>query len=142
MQFTLIGIKPCKSGYTENPETIGEHIKKARMDRGLLQKEVAKLIKVNVMTITNWEKGNSNPMISHMPKIIEFLGYQPTLQEDPKSWGSILLAYREKRGIRRQKLAREIGIDDRTLEKVEKGKGWFFNKTKKKIQLFLSKIQQ
>ncbi len=52
----------------------------------------------------------------------------------------IIIINNQKRGIRRNVLAKEIGVDERTLEKIEKGEGWFFERTKKKISLFLSRI--
>jgi len=43
--------------YPANPKTIGEHIRKRRMDLGLMQREVAKIIGVTESTIWNWENG-------------------------------------------------------------------------------------
>ena len=42
--------------------------------------------------------------------------------------------------MRRKVLAKEMDIDERTLEKIEKGEGRFFERTKEKIKLFLSRI--
>jgi len=47
--------KPVPQGYPEHPRTIGEHIKKRRMDRGLLQHEVAEEMGVCAWTVINWE---------------------------------------------------------------------------------------
>jgi transcriptional regulator with XRE-family HTH domain len=58
------------------PKKIGEHIRKRRLDLGLLQLEVATMIEVTESTIWNWEHG-TEPELRHMPKIIEFLGYVP-----------------------------------------------------------------
>jgi DNA-binding XRE family transcriptional regulator len=63
-------------GYRKNPETIGEHIRKIRIDRGLYQWQVAERIGVTKSTIFNWEKGTEPEQI-YIPKIIEFLGYDP-----------------------------------------------------------------
>jgi DNA-binding XRE family transcriptional regulator len=49
-------------GYPENPQTLGEHIRKCRMDSGLQIKQLAKQIGVDEMTIINWEVGRvKNP---------------------------------------------------------------------------------
>lgn len=45
--------------YPSNPKTIGEHIRKRRMDLGLEQKEVAKIIGVPESSIWNWEHGGN-----------------------------------------------------------------------------------
>lgn len=44
----------CKN-YPENPRTFGEHLRKARIDAGLLIKDLAKQIGVNENSATNWE---------------------------------------------------------------------------------------
>jgi DNA-binding XRE family transcriptional regulator len=41
--------------------TLGEHVKKWRLEQGLFQRDLAKLIGVNEMTIVNWEKGGAKP---------------------------------------------------------------------------------
>lgn len=138
--ITLTGKKPRNPAYPKELKTIGDHIRKVRLDRKLLQKEVATLLNVCEDTITGWENGRTQPMIHCMPKIIDFLGYQPMEKNEEKSWSSIILAYRERRGVRRKVIAKEMGIDERTLEKIENGEGWFFKRTKEKIQLFLLRI--
>ncbi|MCX5822316.1 MAG: helix-turn-helix domain-containing protein [Deltaproteobacteria bacterium] len=52
-------------------------MRKRRMDLGLLQRNVAEMIGVSECTIYNWEKGGSQPVTKHMPRIIDFLGYVP-----------------------------------------------------------------
>ena len=41
--------------YPENPKTFGEHLRKAKIDTGLLMKDLTKQIGVNENSITNWE---------------------------------------------------------------------------------------
>jgi len=68
--------KQLLPGYPEFPLAIGEHIRKRRMDLGLLQREVAEIIGVVEPTIWNWEHG-VEPELQYNPKIIKFLGYAP-----------------------------------------------------------------
>jgi len=63
-------------GYPEHPITVGEHIRKKRMDLGLLQREVAEIIGVTESSIWNWEHG-TEPELQFNPSIIKFLGYIP-----------------------------------------------------------------
>lgn len=58
------------------PKAIGEHIRKNRMDLGMLQREVAAKIDVTESSVYNWERG-TEPELIHILKIIEFLGYVP-----------------------------------------------------------------
>jgi DNA-binding XRE family transcriptional regulator len=61
-------------GYPEFPITVGEHIRKKRMDLGLLQREVAEIIGVTESSVWNWEHG-TEPELQYNPRIIKFLGY-------------------------------------------------------------------
>jgi len=61
-------------GYPTNPVTIGDHIRKRRIDLGLLQREVADIIGVTESSVWNWEHG-VEPEQHYNPKIIKFLGY-------------------------------------------------------------------
>ena len=54
--------------------TLGEQIKKWRLERGLFQKDLAKMIGVNEMTIVNWEKGRALPTEKNIEGIKEILG--------------------------------------------------------------------
>ena len=59
--FTLTGPKPCPLPYPAQLNTIGDHIRKRRLDLGLLQQEVAEQIGVAEATITNWELNHPSP---------------------------------------------------------------------------------
>ena len=54
--FNILDFRPVKN-YPANPNTIGEHLRKKRIDLCLMQKEVAKIIGVTESTIWNWEHG-------------------------------------------------------------------------------------
>jgi DNA-binding transcriptional regulator YiaG len=112
--------KPVNKGYPRELKTIGDHIRKRRLDLGLLQKGVALLICVDKTTIMNWERGHREPAIWALPGIIQFLGYVPfelghTLPEQ-------LMGYRKIRGLSRKKLARILGVDEGTLWRWETGR--------------------
>jgi DNA-binding XRE family transcriptional regulator len=52
--------------YPADPGTIGEHLKRKRMDSKLLQKDVAKIFGVTEDCIINWEKDRSIPPVQFM----------------------------------------------------------------------------
>jgi DNA-binding XRE family transcriptional regulator len=62
-------------GYPADPKTIGQAIRKRRLDLDLRQIDVAKIIGCHELTIVNWEKGHRTPRIKQMPSIVRFLGY-------------------------------------------------------------------
>jgi transcriptional regulator with XRE-family HTH domain len=63
-------------GYPIRPRTIGEKLKKKRLDMGLFQKDIAKILNVDVNTITNWEIGRHKPCKEFLRKV------RGLLQED------------------------------------------------------------
>lgn len=90
--IVLQGERPPPVGYPTELTTIGDRIRKKRMDRGLRQKDVARGIGVSVCTITNWELGRTTPMAHYAPEIARFLGLvddpggeSPCLARDPAS---------------------------------------------------------
>jgi transcriptional regulator with XRE-family HTH domain len=54
--------------------TLGEYIRKWRLEQGLLQVDLAKKIGVNEMTIVNWEKGKTKPDKKKFEKLRTILG--------------------------------------------------------------------
>jgi len=65
--------KPKGVNYPKDLNTIGDHIRAKRLDLGLLQKDVAKLIGVSEDCITFWENGRSKPQKRFYLLIIKFL---------------------------------------------------------------------
>jgi len=57
--------------------TLAERIKKWRLERSLFQRDLAKLIGVDEMTIVNWEKGRTKPVQRNLERIREILGLEP-----------------------------------------------------------------
>ncbi len=86
--------KLLNSAYPISLITIGDHIKKKRLDRSLTQKAVANICGVDECTVTNWEKNHSQPRLYLLPKIIEFLGYTP-YEISNETFGDKILAHRK-----------------------------------------------
>lgn len=70
--------KPIDKAYPTELRTIGDHIRKRRLDFGLLQREVALRIGVDKSTVFNWEAGTAKPNRRALSGVIAFLGYDPT----------------------------------------------------------------
>jgi transcriptional regulator with XRE-family HTH domain len=67
--------------YSDTLATLGDHIRKRRLDLGLRQRGVATQLGVNVNTLPNWEKHHSSPQLYLIPRVIAFLGYD-LVEED------------------------------------------------------------
>lgn len=106
--------------YDFEPKTVGEHIKRERLKRGLLQKEVALLFKVDTFTILNWESGFTKPQNKDVPLLIHFLGYDPE-PPSPITVADHLRAKRRERGWSQRIAASYIGVDPSTWSSWELG---------------------
>lgn len=62
-------------GYPATPKTIGEMIRKRRLDSGLRQIDVARIIGCDEMSVVNWEKGHTTPRVNRMAGVAKFLGF-------------------------------------------------------------------
>lgn len=61
------------SKYPNNPQTLGEKLRKARMDKGLLQRELASQLDVTEDTVINWEIRDRKPVGRNLNRVQEFL---------------------------------------------------------------------
>lgn len=69
--------RPLPDKYPIEPKTIGEHIRKRRMDLKMTQKELSRKLGVTEDTITYWEVERSQPQKKFYSSIISFLKYVP-----------------------------------------------------------------
>jgi ribosome-binding protein aMBF1 (putative translation factor) len=57
-------------------QTLGERIRKWRLERGLFQVDLAKRLHVDEMTIVNWEKGRTKPTRKNLEGLQKLLGIE------------------------------------------------------------------
>jgi len=120
--ITLKAQKPLIPQYPTEIKTLGDHLRKRRLDLKLFQREAAEIIGVSKSGYENWETNRLNPMFWYYPKIIEFLGYLP-FKTNGLSTGEKIVLYRKSKGISQFNFARQLGIDPSTLARWEKGRG-------------------
>jgi len=60
-------------GYPQNPNTFGEHLRKARMDAGLQIKELAEQLGVSQDSVINWETRGVRPAKWNIPALVRTL---------------------------------------------------------------------
>jgi len=101
---------PKPPGYPVHPQSLGEHLRKRRLDLALYQRQVATKLGVDEITIVNWEKGRTQPCVRHLPKLITFLGYVPfKCPSDPLGR---LRYYKRVYGLSCAALAQELNMDE------------------------------
>jgi len=116
----LIGLRPRLLTFPIDLNTIGDHIRKRRLDLNLLQRDAAERIGVTTSCVWNWENDASSPDWRHWKSIIEFLGYDPV----PRAVAlpAQLILSRQRMNLSQKEMARRIGIDPTTLARWEQGK--------------------
>jgi len=65
--------KPLPEAYPKELRTVGDHLRKRRLELGLLQKEVARLLGVHPATINNWENNHREPSLRGRLRLLDFL---------------------------------------------------------------------
>jgi len=124
--------KPPKQSYPDNPQTVGEHIRKKRIDSNQTQMEVSIIIGVDEDTITGWELGRYVPQVHWYPAIIKYLGYYPFDHETETISGK-LLQVRYCNGWSCKELAIVLGVDTATVRRWELKKSIIHLKSHEKI---------
>lgn len=116
--------------------TLGEHLRKVRIQRKLSQSQVAKIIGVSTNTITFWEKNRNHPTEKFASKIIKFLGYFPFEWEHENLQTQVKYA-RMVSGHTLKHMGKEIGVDSSTIYKIFNGKSKPQDETLEKIQKYV-----
>jgi DNA-binding transcriptional regulator YiaG len=65
--------------YPAHPKTLGEHLRKKRIDLSLSMTQLSHFLKLGVSdaTIEKWEKDISRPSAPYWKRIVEFVGFDP-----------------------------------------------------------------
>ena len=111
--------KPKDREYPEAIRTVGDAIRARRLDLELLQKDVARIIGCDEMSIVNWEKNHTKPHINCMAAIIQFLGHNPFPKGD--TLAEQIVNHRKAGGMTQKVFARLLGVDPSTLARWERG---------------------
>ena len=118
--------------YPHNPQTLGEHLLKARLDRKLTKKAAAAKMDISPGTIELWETNRCTPDVRSMKKVIEFIGYYPF--DEPKTLSEKIRKHRYVHGLSLQEFGQILGVDGATVWTWENGKYKLLRGTIKKIE--------
>jgi transcriptional regulator with XRE-family HTH domain len=106
--------------YPKSLRSLGEQVRKKRLDLQLKREQVAEQLGVSCETLTNWEMGHREPQPEFIPSIIHFLGYDPFPK--PSSFGEKLSQERLRRGLSRRGLGALVRVDKARLGRWEEGR--------------------
>ena len=119
--IVLSAKKPVSDAYPKNPKTIGDHLKKRRMDLKVTKDESARHLRVSTCSLNNWERDRFAPDVQHFPKIIAFLGYVPW-DTSCKTISERVIKQRKQLGLNQRQLAQATGMSPETISAWEKGR--------------------
>ncbi|KAA3627096.1 MAG: helix-turn-helix domain-containing protein [Proteobacteria bacterium] len=122
--------------YPAQLETLGDHLRFVRLEHGLRQKDVAKTLQIDVWTLLLWEKGRTEPLVRHYPRIMEFLGYCP--MQYARTRGEQFRLFRTHRGFTQGLVARYLAVDPNTIAAWEADRETDWPDHARKIERFLA----
>lgn len=95
---------------------------------------------VDEMSVVGWELNQCKPLVSHIPVIIDFLGYVPEDIFPGNTLSQKIKRYRLLHGMTVKQLARQLRVDEETLRSLEADNGRHFPETLKKLKGFLESL--
>lgn len=116
--------------------TIGDHIRKIRLDRGLGHKHVAEAIRATAGSVNSWEVGRAEPEVRYIPAIIKFLGYNP--RSMPSDTLEQLRWFKWTHGMSLERLGKAMRRDPEQLAGWLSGRIRPFKKSLDMMESFLS----
>lgn len=140
LKITLNAAKPLPDGYPKELRTIGDHLRKKRLDLGLYQEEVAQILGITTSNLICWELNQHGiRCFKYWPKIIAFLGYVP-FEIETKTWRGKIKMYRKINGITQEQFTKLAKLDPTTISSIENGSRATSKKVLLKVSLFFEQF--
>lgn len=118
-------------GYPGKPKTLGEHLRKCRLDLYQTQEQVARVFEITVTAYISWEGDDNIPSVRKWPTVVRFLGYDPT--PTPTSFAESVAALRRLLGFDKKRLATRLGVDVKSVLNWEAGRTKPFSGVRQKL---------
>ena len=124
------------SPYPYHPNTLGDHLRKRRLDLGLTQKQLAEdVLHTSISNVRNWELNYRSTSLQFRKKVYEFIGFCPCDVSLPL--GLRLRERRENLGLSIRRLSQILQLDPCTIASWERGEHEPIKRSTQIIQLFL-----
>src|SRR5258706_14061829 len=107
-------------GYPSDLNSVGDHIRRRRLDLGLFQRTVADQLGVRVDTGPRWESGLARPLPRQYGQIVRFLGYDP--EPGDGSVSGRFRTIRRRLGLSQAEFAAKVGLDEGGVCRWESGR--------------------
>ena len=140
--FGIIGSKPPLRNVTARPypyypKTLGDYLRKRRLDLNLTQKQLAEdILHTSISNIRNWEANRRAVSLRFRRSVNEFIGHCPL--DLSLSLGRRLKVRREHLGLSLRKLSMILSADPDTIAGWENELRKPSDKHLEKIKLFIT----
>ena len=124
---------------TRKPVTLGDHLRRRRIELGLCQKDVAARLDVTTSTVWNWENSGA-VALRFIPSVVEFLDYDPVSQ--PEDLLQRLAWYKLFSGLNLERLGVEMGRNPEQLADWLSGRHKPCRRNREEIALFCWKAER
>jgi transcriptional regulator with XRE-family HTH domain len=101
--------------------SLGDHIRKKRIELGLLQRELAALLGVDPGSVNAWERNYRQPALHGLQAIAAFVGYDLEVPTDDAPLGVKIASKRRRLGLSQKALGEFLRIDEGTVRRWEGG---------------------
>jgi len=123
-------------GYPYHPVTLGQHLRRTRVDRGLSRAELAAHLCVHPETIRYWETGRTKPTVRLYPWVVAFLGRE--VEDTPFTIGAAVRRKRRSLGLSQRALAGALHIAPSTVWRIESRRHGPERRTLQKLRAWVS----
>jgi len=129
-------IYPVYPVYPVEVNTLGDCLRKVRLDRGLSQSDVGRIFNVSKVTISAWELNIYTPTLKYAKSIFAFIGFFP-FKDSELSFEKKLYYSRLILGDTQRQAAKIIGCDPSVLRRTERDQGIPRARVLEKIQEYI-----
>ena len=119
-------------GYPAVPGSLGEHLRKRRLDLGLTQEQAGARFGISFTAYNGWEGDRGSPGIGKWPKIFDFLGYDPS-PPPCNTFAEAVSALRRRLGLDKHQFAKRVGVDVKSVRNWESGKRVPFRRLRERL---------
>ena len=132
-KLRLTAKRPLDACYPKTLDTLGDHIRKRRLDLGLSQEALCIRLGVDESSLTHWELNQRQPGIRFYPRIHAFLEYCPLPEAGTRKLSQKIRVWREGLGLSQEAMAKAMGVDESSLADWEAGRAEPMRRTRERL---------
>lgn len=119
-------------GYPQVPQSLGEHLRRRRLDLGLSQEKAGARFGISFTAYNGWEGDRISPGIGKWPLICEFLSYDPS-PPPCDTFPEAVFALRRRLGLDKHQFAKRVGVDVKSVRNWESSKRVPFRRLRERL---------